>query len=132
MERIKDVAGLRQAIQSLEAEQEVKAQLLKEQFRITSANFKPLNLLKSSVSDLASSPYLVENIIGTSIGLATGFLAKKVFIGASGNVIRKLFGSVLQFGVTNLFARHPDSVTSIGQNILRSIFLNKAKNSPGP
>jgi len=125
MERITSSAGLKNAIQLLEVEQSIKGQLLREQFFLTYESLKPVNLLRSTLSDVASSPYLIENIIGNAMGLATGYLSKKIFIGASGNIFRKLFGSILQFGVTNVVAQHPDAIKSIGQFIFQHVFRKK-------
>jgi len=74
---------------------------------------KPVNLLRSSIRDVASLPYLIDNIIGTAVGLATGYLSRKIVIGTSGNLIRKLFGFLLQLGVTNTVAQHPGSIKSM-------------------
>ncbi|HZK60823.1 MAG TPA: hypothetical protein VFC41_02020, partial [Anaerovoracaceae bacterium] len=87
---------------------------------------------ENTLREISSSPYLIDNIIGTATGLATGYLSKKVFIGASGNIIRKLIGSVLQFGVTKAVAQHPDTVKSLGQLIFQHIFSKKEKNSVKP
>ena len=132
MQNITSAAGLKNAIQLLEAEQAVKGQLLKEQFYLTYESLKPVNLLKSTLNDIASSPYLIDNILGTAMGLATGYLSKKIFIGASGNIFRKLFGSILQFGVTNVVAQHPDTIKSFGQFIFQHIFRKKEMNSEKP
>lgn len=129
MENITNASELKQAIELLRAEQVVKEQLLKEEFYLISGNFKPLNILKGSISDLASSPYLIENVLGATLGLTTGYLTKKIFVGTSGNIIRKLIGSVLQFGVINLVAQHPDAVESIGKSIFRKIFRKKELDS---
>ena len=80
--------------------------------------FQARKLLKGTLKDIISSPYLIDNILGTTIGLATGYLSKKIVIGASGNIFRKLFGSAMQFGVTNVVAQHPDTIKSLGQAIL--------------
>jgi len=47
---------------------------------------KPVNLLKSTLKDITSSPYLIDNILGTTIDLATGYLSKKLVVRASGNI----------------------------------------------
>src|SRR4030042_3487647 len=101
MQNITSTADLKNAIQLLEVEQGIKGQLLKEQFLLTFESLKPVNLLKSTLNDAASSPYLIDNILGNLLGLVTGYLTKKIFIGASGNKFRKLIGSILQFGVVN-------------------------------
>jgi hypothetical protein len=131
MQNITNASELKKAIELLQAEQLVKGQILKEQFYLTTGNFKPLNLLKGSISDLASSPYLIENILGTTLGLTTGFLSRKIFIWGSGNIFRKLFGTALQVGVTNLVAKHPDAVRSIGSFIFKKVFRRKETNQKG-
>jgi hypothetical protein len=129
MENITSIAGLKNAIQLLEAEQAVKGQILKEQFHNTYERLKPASLLKGTLKDIVSSPNLIENILGTTIGLATGYLTKKIVIGASGNLFRKLFGSVMQIGVTNAVAHHPDTIKSLGQAIIQRISQKKDVNS---
>ena len=128
MQNITSTAGLKNAIQLLEAEQAIKGQLLKEQFYLTYESLKPVNLIKSTLNDIATSPYLIDNILGTAMGLASGYLSKRIFVGASGNMIRKLLGSVLQFGVTNVVAQHPDTIKSFGQSSF-NIFQKKETNS---
>ena len=129
MQNITTSAELKNAIQILEIEQEFKLQLLKEQFYITYESLKPINILRSTFKSITLSPNLNENILDTIIGLATGYLSKKIFIGASGNIIRKLFGSVVQFGVSNIVAQHPDSIKSLGQFIFQYIFHKTEMNS---
>jgi hypothetical protein len=129
MQNITSATGLKNAILLLEDDQAVKGQLLKEQFYLTYESLKPVNLLKRTLHDISSSPDLLDNILGTSVGLASGFLSKKVFVGASGNIIRKLLGSVLQFGVTNVVAQHSDTIKSIGQVIFQHFLHKKEKNS---
>lgn len=132
MQNITTVAELKNAIQLLKEEQTVKEQLLKEQFYITYESLKPINLLKSTFKDLSSSPYMIENIVGSAVGLATGYVSKKIVVGSSANIIRKLIGSVLQFGVTNLVAQHPDAIKSISQYIIQHVFTKKKKKAKKP
>jgi hypothetical protein len=125
MENITSTAELKKAIQLLEVEQVINAQMLKEQFNFTYERIKPVNILRGTLKDITSSPFLIDNILGTAVGLATGYLSKKMVVGVSGNIIRKLFGYVMQVGVTNAVAQHPDTIKSIGQYIFQHIFRNK-------
>ena len=124
MHEIISATGLKNAIQILESEQAEKGQQLKEQFLITYESFKPVNLLKSTLNDVNSSPYLIDNILSTAMSLTTGFISRKIFIGASGNKFRKLVGHILQFGVTNFVARHHDTISSLGHTAVK-FFLRK-------
>jgi len=132
MQKITPTDELKNAIQLLEVEQAAKWLVLKEQFHLTYESLKPVNLFKSTLNEVASSPYLIDNIIGNAVGLATGYLSKKIVIGASGNIFRKLIGFVLQFGVANFVAHRPEAIKSIGQFILQHVFRKKEMNSEKP
>jgi len=129
MQNITSTAALKEAIQLLEIDQEIKGQILKEQLYITYESLKPLNLLKHTLKEISSSPYLIDNISGSAMGLVSGFLSKKIFVGASGNLIRKLIGSVLQFGITNVVAQNSDVIRSIGQAVFHHFIRKKELNS---
>jgi hypothetical protein len=129
MQKITSTAALKEAIQLLEIDQEIKGQLLKEQLYITYESLKPLNLLKHTLKEISSSPYLIDNFSGSAMGLLSGFLSKKIFIGASGNLIRKLIGSVLQFGITNVVAQNSNVIKSIGQAIFHHFLRKKELNA---
>lgn len=129
MENITSVSGLKNAIQLLEIEKAMNAQLLKEQINASLINLKPINLFKRAVTDAVSSPFLVDNILNVALGLASGYLSKKIFIGTSGNLVRKLFGSIVQLGVTTAVADHPGGIKSFGQYIFQRILRRKNLNS---
>jgi hypothetical protein len=129
MQTITSKIELKNAIRLLEEEQTFKGYLLKEQFFLTYESLKPVNLFKSTMSEVTSSPYLIENIINTTIGLATGYVSKKIVVGASGNIFRQLMGSILQYGVTNLVSKHPEGIKTIGQFIFQNIFSKKGSAS---
>jgi hypothetical protein len=130
MQNITSAAKLRTAIQLLEVEQAINGQLLKEQFFITYESLKPINLLKRTLSYVVSSPFLIDNILGTAVGLASGYLSKKIVVGGSVSIVRKLLGSFLQLGVTNFVAKHPEAIKSVGQLIFHRIFDKKKASLP--
>jgi hypothetical protein len=125
MQGITSVAGLKNAIQLLEVERAENGQLLKEQFYHLYKSFKPINLLKSTLKNVTSSPYFIDGILGTTIGLGIIYLVKKKGAGASDIMFRKLIVPVLQFGVTNLIAHYSDSIRSFGQFMFQHIFRKK-------
>lgn len=129
MQNITSTLALKDAIQLLEADQAVKGQLLKEQFYMTYESLRPVNLLKNTLHDISSSPYLIDNILSTAMGIASGFLTNKIFVGRSGNIVRSLLGTILQFGVTNVVAQHPAAIKSLGEIIMQFLLRKKETNS---
>ena len=132
MQNITSVAELKNAIQILEVEQNLKGKILKEQFYLVYENFKPINLLTGTLKDIVKSPYIIDNILGTVMGLATGYLSKKIFIGASGNKIKKIIGSILQFGITNVITQNSDSINTFGRSLLQHFLRKKEMNTEKP
>lgn len=129
MEKIVSYEGLKNAIQRVEAEQALTGQLLKNEFHLTIEKLKPVNLLKRGIEDMANSPFLIENIIGNSVGFVSGFLSKKIVIGTSANIFRKLIGSLVQISVTNSVKQHPETIKSIGQFLFQLLFTKKTMNA---
>jgi len=128
MEPINSVDELRNAIKTLEFEHTLKEQLLKEQVYLTIDSLKPANLIKGVISEVSSSPYLVDNLLGASVGLASGYITRILAVGSSENSFKKFLGTILQFGVTNIVAQHTDIIKSIGQFIYQH-FLKKEDSS---
>jgi hypothetical protein len=124
MQSINSREELRNAIELLEADHALKTLLLKEQFFLTYESLKPINVLKRTLKDITSSQYLVDDVPGTIMGLASGYLSKKIVTGRSANLFRNLIGSLLQFGVTNVVAKNSDVIKSVGMAIIEH-FLHK-------
>jgi hypothetical protein len=117
MQNINSAEELKAAIESLKAEQILKGRLLKEQLNYTFDSLKPVNILKNALNDISSAPEFTENILGTATGLASGYLSKRIFTGSSRGTFRNLLGTLLQVGVTNLVAKHPDAIKTLGKFI---------------
>jgi hypothetical protein len=132
MQNITSIAELKNAIQLLEDEQSFKWQQLQGQFYVTFESLKPVNIIRNTLKDLTTPSNLNDDILGTAMGLASGYLSKKIFIGTSGNIFRKLFGSILQFGVTTLVSKHSDTIVSIGQSLIHHFLSKKEMNTKEP
>ncbi len=124
MHKINSVADLRASILLLEIKQLKEGQLLKEQFNITSEGLKPANLVKNTLSELAASPGLKGNLLNATIGLAAGYVSKKVLVGATHNPLRQLLGAFLQMGVSGIVSKNPDGIKQAALKLVK-IFSRK-------
>jgi len=125
MGTITSAAELKNAIQLLEVKQNICGHQLKEQFFLTYESFKPASLIRDTLNDIATSPYLMDNILGSTLGLLSGYISKKLAVGASSSLVRKLLGSVLQLAVTNLVAQHSETIKSITRFLLQYVIPKK-------
>lgn len=116
--RINNATDLKAAIHQLEAKQFAQKQSLRNQFYETYESLKPLNIIKSEFKKFTSSPDIKSNIVNTAIGLGAGILTKKVFIGGSANIFKKLFGSFIEMGIAKLVSGNADKIKDMGKELL--------------
>ena len=95
---INNSAELKEAIKLLEKQKSIQKERLTEQFHIAYQSLKPINILKNSLNKVVNSPGVSDNIIDTSISLGAGLLSKKLLIGKSAGIVKKILGLALEFG----------------------------------
>ena len=125
MGTITSAAELKNAIQLLEVEQSLCGQQLKEQFHLAYESFKPTSLIRDTLNDVVSSPYLADNMLGAALGLVSGYISKKMAVGTSNSMARKFMGSILQFAVTNLVTQHSETIKSVARFLLLYVIPKK-------
>ncbi len=128
MKKISSALELKEAVILLELQQLYEVELLKEQFKITYESLKPANIIKNSIKEIVAEPGLKTNVINAVVGFATGFIAKKVFVGTSHNPITKIFGVALELVVANKVALNAEGIKSIAGSLLEK-FIHPKTNS---
>jgi len=126
MNPINSITDLKAAIHLLEIKQAKEKQLLREQIKITAESIKPVNLVKQALSELTTSAEIKESLLSTVIGLATGYLSKKIIIGSTHNPIKQFLGFVLQLGVTGVASKNADDIKSLVGGLISKIFRKKS------
>ena len=76
---------------------------------------------KVAFKEAVASRDLKNNIVNTSVGLTAGYLSKIVFAGLMKTPLTKLLGTVLMVGITNVVARNPETVKSLGKGFFTMI-----------
>lgn len=124
---------LETAIVALESKRRHEGRLVVDEFNLALEGIKPANLLKTIFTEVTSSPELKENLINTSVGMATGYATKLLVAGKSAGPIRKLIGSGLMFGVSNFISNNPDKVRLVGNTLLsigKHLFTKRQSKEP--
>jgi hypothetical protein len=125
MQKITTVAGLRDAIRLLEVEQASKGQVLKELLSEVYESLMPVNILKNTLKKFIGKSDMMDDLSGSAMGAASGLLMKKIFIGKSGNAFRKIIGSLLQMGISNIVTQNSDLIKTVGHSIIQYLFGKK-------
>ena len=126
MKKVTLETSLRDAIIKLETQQAEDGKILREHFYQTIDSLKPINLIKNTFKDAVASRELKGDILTTSVGLTAGLISKIVFAGVMKSQLRKLIGTALMFGITNLVARNPEVVRLVGKSFF-SLFKRRTE-----
>ena len=105
MNKINHTETLQEAILLLKLQQSGQLDQLKEQYRYTYESLKPINIIKRTFTQLTSTAEFKGNVVSNLIGIGTGYLTKKVLVGSTNNIFKKVFGTVLQLAITNIVTK---------------------------
>ncbi len=119
---------LSESINRLQIQRSHELILLRNQFHLTYESLKPINLIKHTFKEVASSTEIKDGMLNNVIGLTTGYFTKAILIGSSANPIKKILGTLLQFTVATLVAQNSDSIKSIGKVVLDKLFKKPVDN----
>ncbi len=103
-----------------------RVQLISELYQVYES-IRPINMIKSTINEIVYSQEIRNNLLNTSIVVATSCISKTLFKGVSHSPIRKLLGTALMFGVTNFITKNPEAIQSLTDGIFREI-KNKMSN----
>jgi hypothetical protein len=121
MQHINSADKLKATISELEQKRALEKRMLKEQSLEAYDSIKPVNLIRSAVQDVAETPDLQDRLINATAALVAGSLSNLIFQGVSHSPLKKLVGTVIQFGVTKIIVDNPEVVKAIGLGIYKLI-----------
>jgi hypothetical protein len=121
MKKSERALALEELILRKEEELILDGRLLKIHFHETYESLKPLNLIKNTIKQVIKSPDLKENLANTVMGLASGFVAKKLIIGKTNNPLSNILGSIIELTVTNKVVGNAEEIKAIGSILLKKL-----------
>ena len=102
-------------LETLSVEQE---QDLKKSVKVILDDLKPVNLIRGAFTSTVTSPGFGKNLLRGALGLAVGFVSKKIFVMGSSSIVKKALGTVVELGVAKVVANKADKITSSGIKML--------------
>jgi len=122
---IKNSEDLKIAIRELEEKELRQKQQLKADFHAYKETLTPMNLLKSTFNKVKETPGITSSVLKATLGLGAGLLSKKLFLGKSPGIFRRVVGSAVQMGLAGLVAKKSDAIKQNSGNLLKKIFGSK-------
>ena len=119
---INNSIDLENAIALLSLKNKSQNSALKNQFADAVDSLKPARLLKAAaVNNLADNPGVAKVAIGTIVAVEAGGLSKKLIVGKSGNIFRRIIGTVVELAVARSVLGNSAFIASKGIQLLRKI-----------
>ena len=98
-------AVLMEQIKALQTKQSTDLENLKTQYQMTIASFKTVNLIKTSLQEIITTPNLTSNLIGGTLGMGTGYLLKNILTDSDKSPIKKILGKVVKLALKRWVGR---------------------------
>lgn len=99
--REKTADSLQRRLDELKQQEKIQTAELRESFGTLVESISPSSILKNSVQEIVSSPGLRSNLLNTAVGIGAGMIGKKLFVGKSGNIFKKIGGTAVEFFLSN-------------------------------
>ncbi len=121
------IEALNENIRLMEIEQAKALVSLKEQLHVTGELLTPAGFIRNMLKPSAPEADVKINVLDAVIGIATGFLTKKVLLGSTHNPLMNIAGTILQAGVATFVSQHPDPIKNAASKLIDRIFTKKDK-----
>ena len=120
-------ASLKEAITLLEIRQAEAGKMLKDQLFVVYEKLKPINLIKDTFEEIASSFEIKGSIVNKLLGTLLGFLTQKLVVGSKPNIFKKLLGILLDYGVAAGITKYGETIETMGLQLITQLLSNKSK-----
>jgi len=107
MEKPDLLRELQQTIIEMESVHKQEGIQLRQHFKDVVDGFRPIKIIKETLSNVAESGKIKDSIATILIGASAGYLSKKLIESGSKSVFKKFLGTIVMFGVTSLISQIP-------------------------
>jgi hypothetical protein len=126
--QINNKVALDAAIMGLEKRRLLQEEFLVAQFKATRESLSPMNLIKDGFRDLSHIADGQGGILKTAAGIGVGMLSKKLFLGSSPSIIKKLLGAVFEVAIAKSTISNADKIKAYGISVYHNLFKKKSNN----
>lgn len=104
-EKISNTSDLDIAIKRLERKRRMMEEDLKDDVHAVLEGMKPANILKHTLEEVRESTDLKHNLFKVALGLGVGYFSRKLIVGKSAGIVKKVLGTALQYGITQFVVK---------------------------
>lgn len=125
LEKIANTSELDIAIKRLERKKMMMEEDLKDEVHAILESMTPANILKHTLEEVRESTELKHNLFKVALGLGVGYLSRKLIVGKSAGIVKKVLGTALQYGITQFVVKKENDESGLDspkkKNLLKRI-----------
>ena len=104
---------------------------LRKHFRNVVDGFRPIKIIKETLSNVAESGKIKDGIASIIIGASAGYLSKKFIESGSKSIFKKVLGTIVMFGVTSLISKNSETIKNWGSDLFNFSGAKETPDTPG-
>lgn len=117
--KITNSEELKEAVKELERKVENQQNDIKYQFTEVKENLQPKRIVKGTLSFLSQTPEVQKTVVNTVLGFILGYASKRAMKLMRENPLDRTVHNLVNYEVTKLEYKQPDSLLSKGISLLR-------------
>jgi hypothetical protein len=117
------------AINLLEKDLRVKVIDFRNETRQAYEEVKPANLIMNAFHEIVDSKSVHADLFHHLLGLAGGFISKKIVLGQSKNPLRVILSNMVQVSVGIFVAEYADTIRFAGQKLIGFLKSKRSENT---
>ena len=107
--KIKNSAALAAVIKELEDKKAKERQGIIENFHSITESLRPLQLIKRAYNKVQLPSALSDNVVKVMSAVGIAFVSKKLLMGKSNGLIKKMAGLLIELGVADLLTKKKEA-----------------------
>ena len=107
-------AVLKSVIAELEITRRLQEKALMDQYKLTYDRLRPLHMLRTTLEGLTTPGGIGSGVLNATLCTGGGWLARKLLLGRSPGLFKKMLGTLLEMGLTGLLGKLGGSFESRG------------------
>jgi len=125
--KIKNRAALVSVIAALEEKRVREKQGIEDSFHSITESLRPLQLIKRAYNKVQLPAGLAGNVVKVISVVGIGFVSKKLLMGKSNSLIKKIAGLLIELGVANLLTKKKGAEASVAAAVEKNATDEKEK-----
>ena len=125
--KIKNSAALASVIKELEDKRAKERQGIVENFHSITESLRPLQLIKRAYNKVQLPAGLAGNVVKVIAAVGIGFVSKKLLLGKSSGLIKKIGGLLIELGLADLLTKKTEPEAPVPTAVEKNAAVEKEK-----